>query len=67
MINLLPATAVIGDALKAIRAVEHHLFNPDDVQAGKSARKKVLRAIPVVNLIPKTDYMINRDLGDISK
>lgn len=63
--NLLPATAVIGNAIKAMKAVENHLFNPDDVEAGDKAKRAILRTFPIVNLIPKAEYMTKRNLGDV--
>jgi len=35
--------------------------------AGKKALKKVFRALPIINLIPKIQYMSERDISTIAR
>lgn len=64
--NALPATTVISDAIKAIKAVGYLPFD-DRKDAGMKAARKVARAIPFANLWPKIEYMMSRDLSTAAR
>lgn len=67
--NLLPASAVVTDTWRAMEATGHYLMNGNDhdKHAFDKWTKKVTRAFPILNLYPKTKYMLTRDVGAISK
>lgn len=64
--NPIPAFSVFTDAMKAMKAMGYLPFN-DKKDAGKKAAKKVFRAIPFLNLIPKIDYMMSRDISSAAR
>lgn len=70
--NVIPSMNVPMDIGKAIKALATRPFQDYDSEkkeekATKSAVKKVMRAIPIVNLIPKIQYMSERDLSTIAR
>lgn len=67
--NLLPATAVVSDAWKAMKATTHYMLGntEDEKDAMDKWISKVARAFPIANLYPKTKYMMKRDLDAISR
>lgn len=67
--NLLPATAVVTDAWKAMKATTHYLLGDTSKEKDPFDKwiLKVSRAFPVTNLYPKTKYMMKRDLDAITK
>ena len=64
--NLVPSFNVPMDFIKAVKAVGALPFT-EKKDAGKKAVKKVFRAIPIVNLIPKLQYMSERDISTIAR
>jgi len=69
--NLVPSVNVPMDIGRAIKAVGKLPFMSDrdyeKKDAGTKAVKKVFRAIPIVNLIPKIQYMSERDISTIAR
>lgn len=67
--NLLPATAVVTDAWKAVKATTHYLIGDTSKEKDPADKwiLKVSRAFPITNLYPKTKYMMKRDLDAITK
>ena len=67
--NLIPAATVITDSWKAMKATGHYLFGDteDEKDAFDKWATKVSKAIPIVNLYPKTKFMLKRDVDAISR
>lgn len=67
--NVIPATTVITDAIKAITATGHYMFGDThkDKHAFQNWMLHLTKATPILNNINKAKYMVTRDLGDIQK
>lgn len=67
--NLIPATTVVTDTWKAIKATNHYLFGDThkDKHATRSWLLKITKATPILNNINKAQYMFNRDLDAIQR
>jgi hypothetical protein len=67
--NLVPATAVITDTYKAMKATGHYLFGDThkDKHAFRTWMLSITRATPILNNINKANYMFNRDLDAIKR
>lgn len=65
--NIMPATTVLTDTWKALKASGTYLANPDEKDAFEKWAKKQARAVPFANLWPKIDYMTRRSLDAISR
>lgn len=67
--NLIPATNVITDTYKAMKATGHYLFGDThkDKHAFQTWMLSITRATPILNNINKAEYMFNRDLDAIKR
>jgi hypothetical protein len=65
--NLVPATAVVTDTWKALKASAHYMVSEGEQEDFDKWLTKFTRAIPVVNLYPKTRTMLTRDLNTIER
>lgn len=65
--NIVPATSVINDGIKAIYATGHYLFGDThkDKHAFQTWMLHLTKATPILNNINKTKYMTTRDLDSI--
>lgn len=67
--NVIPATTVITDTWRAMKATNHYLFGDThkDKHAARTWLLKLTKATPILNNINKAQYMFNRDLDSIQK
>jgi len=67
--NIVPATNVVTDAIKAMKATGHYMFGDTskDKHAFRTWMLHITRATPILNNINKADYMLNRDLDSIQR
>lgn len=67
--NLVPASTVITDAMKAMKATGHYFFgdNKKDKHAWETWMLHLTKAGPIVNNINKAKYMATRNLDDIQR
>lgn len=66
--DIIPATRVISDGWKAVKAVTRYMT--DDEYESAQMWRAIFRAglpIPQFTLVPKTEYMLNRDLRDLQR
>jgi hypothetical protein len=67
--NVIPATTVLTDSWRAIKATNHYLFGDTskDKHAARTWLLKITKATPILNNINKAQYMFNRDLDAIQR
>jgi hypothetical protein len=65
--NFFPAAQVVTDSWKAMYATGHYLTHPNDKGEFDKWFNKVARTTPGLRLIPKTKFMLTRDLDAISR
>lgn len=66
--NVIPAVNVLNDGLKALKSVTRYMTD-SEYEADKVWRSifKAGLPIPQATLYPKLDYMLNKDLGDLTR
>lgn len=67
--NLIPATTIVTDTWRAMKATGHYLFGDTakDKHAFETWMLHITKATPILNNINKANYMLNRDLDVIQR